>query len=90
MTSNEISLPTSALAPNGTPPEPGSPIELQTIRGTVTRSEGGTTTFRLTEINGRPIEGGDENNEGDRPAEDGMPTREGLLARAMKEDDEGY
>lgn len=86
MTSNEISLPTSALAPNGTPPEPGSPIEIQTIKGTVTRSEGGTTTFRLTEINGRPIEGGD--GQADQAADE-MPTREGLLARAMKEDDEG-
>jgi hypothetical protein len=89
MTSNEICLPTKSLTTNGAAPEQGGPIEIQTLKGTVTRIEGGNTYFRPTEINGQPIAAGDENTEGELPPEDGMPTRDDLLARAKEEDEDG-
>lgn len=88
MQNSELCLPTKAIAKDGVPPATGETVEIQSLKGTVTRTEGDNTYFRPTEINGQPVATSDENNEGEPPAEDGMPTEASLRARALEEDEE--
>lgn len=89
MTNSEICLPSKALSQDGPPPAEGETVEIQNLKGVVTRTEGDQTYFRPTEINGRAIDSAEEeNNEGDQPADDGLPTEEQLRTRAAQEDEE--
>jgi hypothetical protein len=50
----EQAVPTASLAIDGAEPQPGDEVEF-TVRGKVTRSEGGKTFLTPTAINGEPL-----------------------------------
>lgn len=81
METNEQCVPASAVQNDGKTPDQGADIEV-TLKGKVTRVDGGNVYFKATEANGQPIEedGGAEDL---APAE---PTEESLRAAAAQQD----
>lgn len=80
--SNEVAIPTKALALGDTTPSPGDDIEV-TVAGKVTRVEGDRTFFVPATANGEPLPG--PSAEPEMPTE---PTEDSLRALAAQEDDD--